>query len=91
MYHFDIETEIAGRVVGLLGTIGDNGAIDVTEVRGPAWVRNDYGDGRVDAAVPLPPDHLAAYLAAHRGEIDSAVLDRAQAEGEAAYEARQSR
>ena len=33
MYHFDFETEIAGSTVGLLGTIDDNGAIDVAEVR----------------------------------------------------------
>lgn len=91
MWTFDFETEIAGNVVGLLGAIGDNGAVNVTEVRAPALVGNDYGAGRVDAAVPLPPDHLAAYLAAHRPEIDDVVLDHAQAEGEAAYEARQSR
>ena len=91
MWTFDFETEIAGNVVGLLGAIGDSGAVNVTEVRAPAWVGNDYGAGRVDAAVPLPPEHRAAYLAAHRPEIDDIVRDHAHAASAAAYEARWSR
>lgn len=33
MYQFDIEAQIAGSIVGLLGTIGDNGDVNVTEAR----------------------------------------------------------
>lgn len=108
MYHFDFETQIAGSIVGLLGTIGDNGDVNVTEARvgsrrgrrclARVGRRGRRGARRVwaamphaDAAVALPPVALRAYLAAHRPEIDDVVRDHAQAQDEAAYEARGSR
>jgi hypothetical protein len=81
MWTFDIERDIAGRFVCLVGHQDREGAVIVTDVY----------DLDVIPHAKLAAEERTAFLAVHRGLVDAMVLDHAQAEDERIRELRASR